>query len=212
VVGDDGASVGFSGNAGVAGMVAAVLDPGRAAAYSLAVGAGETPATVAQALAALAVTGGDGVPAREAWAEGATLMLPGASGLVARVAAARRERKEVERFRQGLQVIAWTGTTALRDGLAVLVHRMVREARSLLLPDGTSAFLTYTGTAYDDAQRQQPLYRRDLLLDAEFPSVAERVSPPVLVPRAGVVALPVGAWVPPGPPPPESPIRRVIVV
>lgn len=169
----------FAGTAAVPGMIAAVILD-RAAAYTHPIAPDEDPAAVAAALSALIEA-----DRPTAFADGAALTVPDARSLVVRIFAGSQERLEVRRWQQGIMVSAWCPTSALRDAV---VRRLdlafAEDERSLALPDGTTATITYDGTGYEESGRGQPLHRRDLLISAEFPTVLVRDVPPIVVPTA----------------------------
>ena len=186
-----GVSIVVSGDA--ATLAGAVTAPGTVAAVvvngTLAVSReallGESAAALAAALAALVA------PNRSCTASGGTLTIPGASRLDVRVLAGRIERREIRRTIQGIQITAWTPTPAKRDALIRVIDAAIHDQmRALALPDGSVATITYDGTAYDEAQRKQPLHRRDLLVSAEFAMTQQRAAPPVLVPTTLITPEP----------------------
>lgn len=172
-VGDDGDTVTFAGTASLAGMIAAV-SVGDALTATHVIQSSDTPASVATALAALLEPDWPG-----AEATGAVLTIPGAYGLQARVVASGTESKEVRRVVQGLVITVWAPTAASRDAVAKVVDNAFMEARRLPLPDGTTGFITYDGTGFDEEARKAPLMRRDINVSVEYPSIQTRAAPAV---------------------------------
>lgn len=176
----------FAGTAATPDMLVAVIID-RAAAYTYAVAPGDDPAAVAAALSALIEA-----DRPTAFADGATLTVPDADSMVVRIGAGSRERLEVRRAQRGIMISAWCPSSALRDAI---IRRLDvafgEEARSLALPDGTIATITYDGDAFEESGRGEPLHRRDLLLLAEFPTVIVNDTPPILVPTTDLDTDPV---------------------
>lgn len=185
-------TVTFAGTSAVPGMIAAIL-MGTVDAYTYAIQPGDTPATVASALAALASTQWPG-----AVADGATLTIPGAPAVEGRVVASGSERREVRRVVQGVVIAIWAPTAALRDAVAKVIDDAFLDNRWLALPDGTKAHVTYDGTGFDEEARQAPLHRRDLSLSVEFSTTRTRTAPGIAVPEVEVDPNP-------------APIRRVVI-
>lgn len=165
----------FSGTGVVPNQIAAVIVDG-AKAYTYPLTLGDGPGQVAAALAALITAD------RSASASGPILTVPGAH-LSARVVASGTEVREVRRLAQSVQITAWCPTPALRDAVIRLIDEaLIEDARTLDLPDGTKATLSYEGTGFDEEARQQPLHRRDLLVSAEYSQTRTRSAPGIAVP------------------------------
>lgn len=169
----------FAGTGLVPGMIAAVIVDG-AAAYTYPLVAGDGPAQVAAALAAKVSAD------RSATATDAALAVPGAFSLVARVVGSGTEQRELRRIVQSIVISIWASRPTTRDRLAQALDEALEvEMRTLLMPDGSKATLNYTGTAYEEEARQQPMHRRDLFVDAEYsmsrtravPGIATTLSP-----------------------------------
>lgn len=168
----------FAGTGSQPDMIAAVV-VNHAAAYTLPIATGQTPEQVAAALAALIVAD------RPASAAGATITIPGAWHVTARVVGGGTESREVRRLSQDVQISVWSPRPAARDLLAKAIDAAIELAlRTLVMPDGTKATLTYSGTAYEEDARQQPLHRRDLIVSVEYSMAVTRQAPGVAVPTA----------------------------
>lgn len=165
----------FAGAGTTPQMIAAVVVDGKPYTYPLA--SGDGPAQVAAALAGLIAVD------RTATAEGGLLTVPGTHSLKARVVAGGTERRETRRLQQSIQISAWAPSPSTRDALIRIVDEaLIEDHRTLVMPDGTKATIDYEGTAYDEAARQQPLHRRDLVISAEYTSVRTRTAPGIAVP------------------------------
>lgn len=165
-----GATATFAGDASP-GQLAGLLADNRAFVHRTA--PGDTPALVAAVLA-------DAVRAeRIATLSGASVTVPGARGLIARVAADGAQRAELRRQAANYRVTLWCPTPALRDAAAAAVDAALASLTFLPLPDG-AARLRGVGSATADGGQDAALFRRDLLLEAEYPTVLTTVQPAML--------------------------------
>jgi hypothetical protein len=170
----DGNTVTFAGGGEMPDMIAAVIVDGSAA-YTHPIVPPQTPADVAAALAQAILVD------RSATAVGGVLTVPGAR-LRARVVVGGTERHEVRRLEQAVQLSIWAPTAQLRDLVARLIDDAFIDAfRTLVMSDGTKATISYDGTGFDEAQRAQPLHRRDLLLTVEYSVARTQTAPPIAV-------------------------------
>jgi hypothetical protein len=163
-------TVTFAGS-GMPGQMGAVLEGGRAWIASAA----GTPEATAAALAALIAAD------RSVTVAGATLTLPGAVYLKARVVPLGAERIELRRQQQSVQVTCWCPTPALRDVVASVLDLWMTEAGWMTLSTGEKARLLYAGTTYNDDARQALLHRRDLMVTLDYPTTARREAPTTVV-------------------------------
>jgi hypothetical protein len=163
-----GSTITLAGVGAVTHLMTAVVNGN--AAYSLRCTAGQSPASIAAALAAL-IPGGS--------AAGAVVTVSGAVRLLARVGVDTPALRELRRQRQGVQVTLWCPDPATRDLAGSLVDIGLAGSSFLALPDGTSARLLYTGTSSDDAPAKEVLFRRDLMFSVEY-STVEASSFPVV--------------------------------
>lgn len=166
----------LGGNASVPQQIVAVIVD-RNASYTHVVASTDTPATVAAALAQQISAD------RPATTSGAVLQIPDAFSIIARVVVGGSERRELRRVSEGVQVTAWCPTPALRDAIIIRLDMAFdRDRRSLPLPDGSVATLTYGGSPFDEEARAQPLHRRDLLYQVEYSMSEQRDVPAIAVP------------------------------
>jgi hypothetical protein len=202
-------TVTFGGTGAVPGMIAAVIVDG-ADAYTYPLATGDGPAEVAAALAAQIAEGRSVLSASGASLDNGSshldsglfrldgvggaagaLSVPGAFSLVARVVSGGTERKEIRRLVQSVQISAWTSSLTARDALIRIIDdAFADEMRTLDLPDGTKATLTYEGTVYDEDARAQPLHRRDLILGVEYSQTRTRSAPGIAVPSTDITPEP----------------------
>ncbi len=120
--------------------------------------AGDTPASVANALAAI-------VPG--ASAVNAVLSVPGVLP-VARVTADQAGARETRRQRQGFSVRCWTGVPSMRDVLAGAVDGALSAVDFIGLSDGTAGRLRFVSSTTSDQARDAGLFRRDLLYSVDY--------------------------------------------
>jgi hypothetical protein len=180
VVDASGDAATFSGTGVVPEQIAAVIVDG-AQAYTYPLTLGDGPAEVAAGLAALVSAD------RPASAAGGVLTVPGAH-LLARVVAGGTESREVRRLEQSIQITAWCPTPALRDAIVRAIDdALIEDSRTLVMPDGTKATVSYEGSSLDEEARQQPLHRRDLMVSVEYSTARTRSAPGIAAPGAGAV-------------------------
>lgn len=166
-----GTTVTFGGNAAV-GQVAGILVDGQSYAYR--VQAGDTPAAVASNLAVLVRSD------RIAQLSGATVTIPGAGDLTARVVADAPVQKEVRRQAQTFRVSCWCPAPGTRDVVATAIDQAMSVLTFIDLSDGTQGRLTYSGTTVFDRAQDALLYRRDLLYEVEYATVLAGSDPSML--------------------------------
>ena len=176
--------VSFGGSADL-GQLAGILVDGRTYAYRTQLG--DTPAGVAANLAAQARA--DQIVQLSA----ATLTIPSASRLVARVVADAVSRKEARRQIQTFRITCWCPTPATRDAAAVAVDQLLADTAFIDLPDGTQGRLIYAGTTVFDQSQDALLYRRDLLYSIEYPTTVSLAQPAMLFGDIGINAVTVPA-------------------
>jgi hypothetical protein len=154
-----GDQVRFAGTA-ARGQLAGILADGFAAVHRTQ--PGDTPAHVAAGLA------GQLRVRRIVIYTDSALIIPGARDLRARVVADRPAMRELRRQTQQFRIACFCPTPALRDDAARTIDTALAAIRFLALADGTFAHLTAESTATTDEAEQALLYRRDLLLRAEY--------------------------------------------
>jgi hypothetical protein len=166
-----GHTIWFDGIAAVDQVVGLFVD-GQTFVYSVRVG--DSPAGIAATLAAMIRSG------RPAHLVGASIAIPGAGRLVARVVVAGRHHREVRRQERDIRIICWCPTPSVRDAAAQAIDLALARYPFLPLRDGSAARVLYKGTSvYDQAQNAQ-LYRRDLVFMAEYPTIVSDDLPAML--------------------------------
>jgi hypothetical protein len=167
-----GVAVSFAGKA-AAGQVAGIAVDG--ATYSYVVRATDTTASVAASLAAPIRAAG-----RIVQISGATLSLPGAGRILARVVQSQNAIRETRRQRQEFKIICWCPTPMLRDQVAGAIDAALSGVYFLPLADGTGGRLTLGGGATSDQAENARLYRRDLVYLVDYPTTEASILPSML--------------------------------
>ena len=154
---------------GSAGLNAGVL--ARGVGYVVSVAAGETPDSVATALASQ-ITG--------ASASGTSLSVPDAPITAARVEGSAKSWQETRRQEQAITVTLWCPDPFTRDSLSTFVDSGLSQIDWLTLSDGTSARLMFKATNVIDTAENADVYRRDLVFTVEYPTIIQQLSPAML--------------------------------
>ena len=169
----------FAGTA-APGQLAGLLVDGQSYVHRTA--AGDTPTLVATILAA-AIT-----PTLTAIATGATITIPGAATLLARIAADASAALELRCQEQTLRLTAWCPTPDLRDAACETMDVAFAATPFLTLSDGSSARLRFSATTTFDQRQDAALYRRDLLYIVEYPTTQTATQPSMLFGSLGLGA------------------------
>ena len=172
-----GVSVTFSGSAD-AGQIAGIAVGPRTYVYATV--AGDSPSLVAANLAVLARAD------QIVDLSGATLTIPGASRLTARVVARVAAVSELRRQVQSFRVTCWCPSPAIRDQVASAIDLALAQSLFIALPDGTGGRLLSAGGATIDRAEDAALYRRDLVCSVEYPTTITQIQPAMLY-GAGIV-------------------------
>ena len=166
-----GNTVNFSGTADV-GQVAGILFANRTFVYRTV--AGDTPRTVAANLAVF-------IRARQVvQLSGATLTIPGASNVVARVVADSSVAQEVRRQSHDVRITCWCPTPSLRDSAVAAIDSALASRVFIALPDSSQAHIAYKNTTVFDQSQNASLYRRDLIYTVEYPTILSVSAPAML--------------------------------
>lgn len=165
----------FAGKGG-AGQAAGVAAGGKGWVYRCR--AGDTAELVASSLAQLVL------PARLAIARGASLRLPGVVGLLARTGADAMARRELRRQEQVFEVALWCPDPYARDWAGSLLDLAVSET-SFLDVAGEACRLMGHSVSDDDGSETAQLYKREIGLRVEYPTLERAMQPTMLF---GIVA------------------------
>ena len=168
LVNANGGSATFSGNA-AAGQVAAVIAGPASAAYRTV--AGDTPATVAAALAALLA------PQMTASVDDATLSVTGVPVLIARTEADQPTVRVTRRQQQTFKVVCWCPDPATRDAVGSTIDAALSAIDFLGLADGTSGRLLAVSSTVSDRWEDATLYRRELVYSVDFATTVSKQLP-----------------------------------
>jgi hypothetical protein len=166
-----GSAVTFSGQA-TSGQLAGILVDDTGFVYRTQ--AGDTPASVAAALAALVNQ------VFFATLGGATLTVAGATRLIARVEADQTAVFPTRRQSQEFCLTSWNPTASARDECAIAIDTSVAQQTFIMLADGTAGRLTYSKTDTTDAESPTPLYRRDLFYRVEYNTTVIQSQPSMI--------------------------------
>lgn len=166
-----GISVTFGGTAAI-GQIAGILVDG--AGYAYRTRAGDTPQLVAASLADMARVD------RIVQLSHATLTIPSAGKLQARVVADTPVQQEIRRQEQGFRITCWCPTPETRDTAAAAIDQALSSQRYLALADGTDGRMSYVSTAVFDQSQNAGLYRRDLTYNVEFATTVSDTRPAML--------------------------------
>jgi hypothetical protein len=185
-----GTSFTLSGTVSTPQAVALIID-GKDYAYGVQVA--DTLATIATALAALINVD------QPASAVGAVVTIPDSHQVVARIVANGVSAKEVSRESRIFTVSIWADCFDRRDALAKVIQPVLADLTRLDLPDGTDATVELAGSAQVDSEQKQGIYRRDIDLAIDYPTIVTRTDTtvqivqtrPSVVVNASVNALPV---------------------
>jgi hypothetical protein len=159
--------------------------------YVVTATAGQTPAQVATALAAVIAVDWPTVSRT-----GAVLHIPGAALIGAlRVGTTGSTVREVRRQEQDVQIAAWSSNPASRAAVSDAYDAMLSNTPRLTLADGSIAKLTFKTQREDDFTQRQRIYRRLLVFTVEF-GVTLEVSAPQIVAGQVDAALTDGTQLP----------------
>ncbi|GAN76362.1 hypothetical protein [Acidisphaera rubrifaciens] len=117
---------------------------------------------------------------------GASIAVPGAGRLVARVAVASSAISEVRRQTQTFRITCWCPDYATRDVIAAAIDTALAPLAFITLPDGTAARLRGTGGETTDRAEDAALFRRDLTYEVEYATTVVQTQPAMLI-GVGVV-------------------------
>ena len=160
------------------GQLVGILADGRAAVRRTQ--AGDTPSLVAAHLARQLRVG------LVVQLSGAALIVPGVRDLRARVVVDQPARRELRRQSQSFRLACFCPSPMLRDAAAATIDTALARRRFLELADGTTAHLLHENTVTLDNAELALLYRRDLILRAEY-ATTEIANLPALLFGAGTV-------------------------
>lgn len=170
-----GQTITLGGTVSTPQNVAALVD---ASAYTYAVQATDTLASIAAALAAQ-------IPG--ASASEAVITIPAGSVIrAARAGGSGTSISEVRRQQRVFQITIWADTPANRASVAKLIDPVLANTEFLTLADGTGAFVRYQSSCDDDMPQKANCYRRDLLYQVEYATTIQYASTQVVAQQENV--------------------------
>jgi hypothetical protein len=132
--------------------------------YVLAALAGDTPATLAAALAVLIAVDWPGVAAA-----GGVITLPGAANITAALIGVTGTTVRVLRTQDRVfQITVWSATPAQREMIGAALDVALAAVERFTLPDGFGARLIYRNSHVTDQLQKAKLYRRDFQYSVEY--------------------------------------------
>lgn len=160
------------------------------AGFACAISPGDTLGSAVVRLTALIAA------TRTATSAGPVITIPNAHSIAARVGTWGTSTAEVRRVKQGMRISVWTASPGARDVLAGAIDGGIAglldpisgvPTQWITLTDGTQAYLTYrTGYVTDQSSRVR-LWRRDICLMIEYPTMATISSPEMIIPTLSVI-------------------------
>ncbi len=166
-----GNTVTFAGSAEPRQLVGILADR---ATYVHPTGANETPASVAADLAAAMRED------RIVLLSGSSIVIPGATRLLARVVAERPAMMETRRQEQRFRITSWCPDPAVRDRTAAGIDSALAHLSFIDLPDGSRGRIRYQNSVTIDEGEGASLYRRDLIYGVEYPTTLMSLLPTML--------------------------------
>jgi hypothetical protein len=140
----------------------------------------DTPSLVAATLGSLLRT------TRIVRLQGASIEIPGAQNLVARVVTSASALKEVRRQSLKFRITCWCPSPDTRDATAAAIDSRFAASSFIPLADTSKAWVTFAGGAVFDQSQNASLYRRDLLYSVEYATTVTEIQPQMLF---GVLGL-----------------------
>jgi hypothetical protein len=132
-------------------------------AFGYPVQPGDTPSTIASALAALIAAAFPGTTST-----GPVITVDSGGILTARVGTVGTTIEEVGRFEQAFQIVIATNTPASRIALAAAVLPVLMATNFLTMPDGSAARLRVGAPVDVDIVQKASIYRRDIRVSVEY--------------------------------------------
>lgn len=164
------------------GQLAGILADGRTAVHRTQ--GGDTPGGVAAHLARqLRVD-------RIVQLSGEAFIIPGVRDLRARVVADQPGLRELRRQTQAFRIACFCPAPALRDAATATIDTALARSRFLNLADASTAHLMHENSFTSDSAGLALLYRRDLIVRAEYATTETAHLPALLFGAGSVNAAP----------------------
>ncbi len=177
-----GTVVTFGGSPAVGDLIKVGVDAAAAlalgaTAFGYGVNSGDTPASIATALAGL-------IPGASSL--GAALTVPALS-VSASVTGSWTVVQETGRLEKQFQLVVWAPKFDIRDTVAKALKPALDLRYRMTLADGTTATTRYGRQIQSDALQKPGIYRRDIFYYAEWPTTtADQTVPAVTITTANV--------------------------
>lgn len=142
--------------------------------YSYGVQAADTTASIASSLAALISAD------IAATASGSTVTIATAIRIKAAIGVQGIAVRELRRQAKHFQICIWAAKPDVRDTLAANIDIALAKIPRLALQYGFAAHLTYRGSRQFDDQQNAGIYRRDLMIEADFPTIETETETAIL--------------------------------
>lgn len=117
---------------------------------------------------------------RTAHLSGATITVPGAQRLAARVVSDQMTSREVRRQEREVVVACWCSTPIQRDVVSKAIDAALARTAFLPMSDESSARIIYVDTSEFDQAQNALLYRRDLIYSMEYATIVSQNDPSML--------------------------------
>jgi hypothetical protein len=133
----------------------------------------DNPTSIAAALAALIVVD---IPGTTSTGPAITVPSPARIGTL-RVGTQAPISQEVKRQEREFQLTGWAPSPALRNLVASPIDIVVGQTPFLTFADGSKGRLLYKGSPFTDFDQKQGVFRRDLIVTVEYPTLASDMAP-----------------------------------
>ena len=111
---------------------------------------------------------------------GATVSIPGASSVVARVVADQDALAQTRRQRQNFRISCWCPDPSTRDAIGGAIDSALSSRTFVGLPDGLSGRLRFVSSIVVDRAQEAALYRRDLIYSVDYATTVAVVTPTMI--------------------------------
>lgn len=167
----NGLTITFAGSA-AEGQVAGILLDAKPYVYRIVASdtAAHVAANLAEAIRADRIVNNSG----------ATLTIPGARDLLARVVCDQPATRELRRQTQNFRITCWCPTPSSRDAAAAMIDAVLAATNFLTLADNSKARLLFNGGTVADQSQQAGLFRRDLFYSVEYATTVSATQPTML--------------------------------
>ncbi len=110
----------------------------------------------------------------------ATVTIPSARDLLARVVCDQPASRELRRQTQNFRITCWCPTPSSRDTAAAMIDAVLAAMNFLTLANNSKARLLFNGGTVADQSQQAGLFRRDLFYSVEYATTVSTMQPTML--------------------------------